>query len=332
MERAIEFGYALSSEEHRPAKLVEYAVRAEEVGFSFALISDHYHPWLDSQGQSAFVWSVLGGIAGATEKLRVGTGVTCPTIRIHPAVIAQAAATVADMMPGRFFLGVGSGENLNEHVVGLGWPPSDVRLDMLSEAIDVIRELWKGEATDFRGEHFQVEEARIYTLPEQLPPIYVASGGSSSARLAGEKGDGLISTSLDSELLERFDAAGGRGKPRYGQLAVCWAADEAEARRIAHNIWPTSALGASLKADLPSPRHFQEAIEPITEEMVAQDVVCGPDPERHASAIQKYIDTGYDYVYIHHIGPDQEGFFHFYERDILPRFAAGRRTESVTSR
>src|SRR6187431_2715982 len=181
---AVELGYALSSEEHRPLDLVRNAAQAEEAGFRFALVSDHFHPWIDRQGQSPFVWSVLGGIAGATERLEVGTGVTCPMIRIHPAIIAQAAATVASLMPGRFFLGLGSGENLNEHILGTAWPEWDVRAEMLDEAVEVIRKLWSGEVTSHRGRYYTVQNARIYSLPENLPPIYLAAGGQKAVRQA----------------------------------------------------------------------------------------------------------------------------------------------------
>ena len=236
-----EFGYALSSEEHSAPDLVANATAAEEAGFSFALISDHFHPWIDRQGQSPFVWSVLGGIAGATEKLEVGTGVTCPMIRIHPAIIAQAAATTASLMPGRFFLGLGSGENLNEHILGTAWPEWDVRAEMLEEAVEVIRRLWTGEVTSHRGRHYTVQNARIYSLPQELPPIYLAAGGKKSIRQAARIGDGLIATGPDAQLLRDFDEAGGSG-PRYGQVTLCWADTERKARQIAREWWPTAAI------------------------------------------------------------------------------------------
>src|SRR6266480_606206 len=195
----MEIGYALASEEHGPNDLVRNARAAEEAGFTFALISDHFHPWVDTQGQSPFVWSVIGAIAQATERLELGTGLTCPTTRIHPAIIAHAAATVAAMMPGRFFLGVGTGENLNEHVTGARWPLPWERLEMLEEAVDVIRKLWSGEEITHRGEHYTVEEARLYTLPDERPEIYVAASKPQAAELAGRIGDGLISTAPNEE-------------------------------------------------------------------------------------------------------------------------------------
>ena len=328
----IELGYALSSEEHPPNDLVRYARLAEETGFSFAFISDHYHPWIDRQGQSPFVWSVLGAIAHATRRLRVGTGVTCPTIRMHPAIIAQAAATTAAMMPGRFFLGVGSGENLNEHITGCHWPPPDVRLEMLEEAVEVIRLLWQGGTRDHRGRYYTVENARLYTLPPEPPPIVVAAAGPRAAETAGRIGDGLVSTSPEREILQQFEKAGGGGKPRYGQVAVCWARDEAAARRTAHEWWPNAGLKGPLTVELALPAHFEAAASLVREEDVAKKIVCGPDPERHVEQIRKFADAGYEYVYVHQIGPDQEGFFDFYRREIMPRLREPRSAEGAWRR
>jgi G6PDH family F420-dependent oxidoreductase len=326
-----EFGYALSSEEHEPQDLVRYAARAEEAGFSFGLISDHYHPWIDRQGQSAFVWSVIGGIAQVTERLRLGTGVTCPTMRIHPAIIAQAAATSAMMMPGRFFLGVGSGENLNEHIVSRQWPPADLRLEMLEEAVGVMRLLWSGGTQDHRGRYYTVDNARIYSLPEEPPLVYVAAGGKRSSALAGRIGDGLIATAPNTEAVEEFEQNGGGGKPRYGGLAVCWAEDEASARRTAREWWPNGALGGELGQELPLPAHFEQATENVTEEQVAEEIVCGPDPQKHIRKVREYIGAGFDHVYFHQVGPDQEGFFRFYEREVLPALREATTPVGVTS-
>jgi len=315
----VAFGYALSSEEHVPNDLVRFARRAEEVGFSFALISDHYHPWIDRQGHSPFVWSVIGGIAQATQRLMLGTGVTCPTMRIHPGIIAQAAATSAAMMPGRFFLGVGTGENLNEHIFGDRWPAHDMREEMLEEAVEVIRMLWQGDTLTYRGVYYTVENARIYTLPDQLPPIFMAASGPRAAEAAGRIADGLITTAPEADLLKRFAGEGGTGKPSYGQLTVCWAQDEASARRMAFEHWPTAAVRGELTQEIPTPAHFEQATKMVREEDVAQAIICGPDPERHIAGIKEFVDAGYDHVYVHQIGPDQEGFFRFYEREVLPK-------------
>lgn len=316
-----EIGYALSSEEHRPNDLVRYARRAEETGFTFALISDHYHPWVTEQGESPFAWSVLGGVAQATEKLRVGTGVTCPTIRYHPALVAQAAATVADMMNGRFFLGVGTGENLNEHILGDRWPPYDIRLAMLEEAVEVIRLLWEGETVSYWGDFYTVEDARIYSMPEEAPPIMVAAGGETTLETAGRIGDGLISLTPKEEFIQQYRQAGGRGKPTYGQVHVCWAESEEEARQTVFRVWPNTGLKGQLSQELRTVTFFEQAVKMLTVDQVTQHVPCGPDPQKHIKQIKKFVDAGYENVYVHQIGQDQEGFFRFYEREILPHFS-----------
>lgn len=318
----VQIGYTLSSEEHPPNKLVEFARMAEETGFTFASISDHFHPWVDRQGHSPFVWSVLGGIAHATERLELITGVTCPTVRIHPAIIAHAAATIGAMMPGRFSLGVGTGENLNEHILGDRWPAYDVRAEMLEEAIDVIRLLWEGGEQSFYGLYYTVENARIYTLPEQLPPILVAGAGPSSAELAGRLGDGFVSTAPKQDIVDQFEEAGGSGKPIYGQVHVCYSENEAEARKLAYEIWPTAGVTGELGQELPTPTHFEQAAQMVSEDDVAKSVICGNDVQRHLEAIQEYIDAGFDHVYIHQIGPDQAGFMEFYKKNILPEFTS----------
>jgi coenzyme F420-dependent glucose-6-phosphate dehydrogenase len=314
-----EFGYALSSEEHGPRDLVANARKAEEAGFEFAMISDHYHPWTDSQGQSPFVWGVIGGIAQATERLRLGTGVTCPTIRIHPAIVAHAAATSAALMPGRFFLGIGSGENLNEHVVGEGWPAPDERLAMLEEAIQVMRLLWQGGEQSFRGEHYDVEQARLYTLPEEPVEIAIAAAKRNAAELAGRLGDAFINTAPDSELIEVFDAAGDKERPKYGQITCCWAASEEEGAKAACEIWPNAALGGDLGYELPLPRHFEQATQSVTPEDLAGAIPCGPDPERILVSIRAYEQAGYTHIYFHQIGYDQDGFLRFWSEDLQPK-------------
>jgi len=314
-------GYTLASEEHGARELVAQAVRAEEVGFPFAVISDHFHPWVDSQGNSPFVWGVLGAIAQATERIELATGVTCPTTRVHPAIVAHAAATAAELLPGRFSLGVGTGENLNEHILGDRWPPVVDRQERLAEAIEVIRLLWQGGLKSHRGKHYRVENARLYSLPDQLPPILVAIAGERSADLAAELGDGMFGTSPVSETIERFRSGGGAGKPAYGQVDVCWAPTEEEAKRTALKLWPNAATSGSHTFELPLPAHFEEITEWVGEDDIGENVVCGPDPERHLEAIGEYADAGYDHVYVHQIGPDQEGFFDFYSREVLPKLS-----------
>ncbi len=316
----VEIGYALSSEESTARQLIDNARRAEEVGFTFALISDHYHPWTNRQGQSPFVWSVLGGIAQVTSKIRVGTGVTCPLIRIHPAIIAQAAATVATLMPGRFFLGVGTGENLNEHITGEKWPPYDIRAEMLEEAVEIIRLLWQGGSQSYDGAYYTVENAQVYSLPDQLPLLMVAAAGENSAELAGRIGDGLITTAPQKEVIETFKEAAKAKRPMIGQIGVCWAKDEASARKTAFEWWPNAAVGGELSQELPTPAHFEQAAKTVREEDVAKTIICGNDPQKHLDALQQYIDLGVESIYVHQIGPDQEGFFQFYQQHILPEF------------
>jgi coenzyme F420-dependent glucose-6-phosphate dehydrogenase len=314
----VEFGYKLSSEEHNATDLVRYARRAEEMGFTFAAISDHYHPWVDKQGNSPFVWSVLGAAGEATERLQFLTGVTCPTIRTHPAIIAQAAATTAQLLPGRFSLGLGSGENLNEHILGDRWPPAVMRLEMLDEAIDVIRLLWEGGLKTHRGTHYTVENARIYTLPDELPPILVAGSGEHAVNLAAEKADGFIGLAPDAEIVKNYKSQGGEGNPLYAEINVCWASDSDDAKKIVCEWWPVTGLKGQLMQELALPSHFQQAVETVTPEDAIETVAIGPDPEIHIDNIQKFIDAGYTHLWIHQIGPEQDNFFDFYAKEVLP--------------
>ena len=312
-----EIGYFLSSEEHPPSALVRYARQAEEAGFASAWISDHYHPWTDEQGEAPFVWCVIGGIA-ATTALRLTTGVTCPTVRIHPAVMAQAAATAAEMMPGRFRFGLGSGENLNEHILGTHWPPAHVRLEMLEEAVEIMRRLWTGSMVNHHGRHYRVENARIYSLPGEPPPVPISAFGPKALGLAARIGDGFVSTSPEGEMVQRYRAEGGTG-PAMAGMKVCWATDEAAARRTAHRLWAAAGVPGELSQELPTPAHFEQASSLVTEDQVADSIVCGPDPERHVAAIEQYFEAGFDEVYVCQVGADQEGFFDFYRSELRPR-------------
>jgi coenzyme F420-dependent glucose-6-phosphate dehydrogenase len=321
----MELGYKLASEEQGPNELVRYAGLAEEHGFGFALISDHFHPWIDRQGQSPFVWSVIGAIAQATKRLRLGTAVTCPTVRVHPAIVAQASATAAAMMPGRFFLGVGTGKNLNEHIVGQGWPETAVRQARLIEAIRIIRLLWEGGMQSFHGAYYTVENARLYTLPPKAPPLMVAVGGSKSLEIAASLGDGMIGTEPDRKLVKGFKKAAGARKPCYGELTVCWAKDEDKARQTARERWPIQAMASALAWELPLPAHFEAAAELVTDETIGESMVCGPDPKEHLEALEEYADAGFDHVCVHQVGADQEGFMQFYRKEIFPKLRAGRK-------
>ena len=314
----MKLGYHLASEEHGPNTLVANAKRAEAAGFAYAIISDRFHPWIDAQGQSPFVWSVLGGIARETGRLRVGTGVTCPLIRTHPALIAQAAATAAVMFEGRFFLGVGTGERLNEHILGDRWPSVLERRAMLQEAIELIQLLWQGGTRTFEGQFYDVDHARLYTLPAKPPPIYVAAAGPRTARLAGRFGDGLISTSPSERTVAAFEDAGGRTKPRYGELTVCWAKTGEEAVETVMRQWPLAGLPRVLSGELATPSQYGQAVRTVTPRSIEGKVVCGPDPAKHLAAIEAYARVGFDHVHVHQVGADQDGFFRFYEREVLP--------------
>lgn len=313
-------GYFLSTEEYTPAQLVEQAVLAEEAGFESLWISDHFHPWNDVQGQSPFVWSVIGALSQACS-LPVTTAVTCPTVRIDPVVVAQAAATSAVMLEGRFTLGVGTGEALNEHVLGHAWPTLDVRLEMLEEAVGLIRELWQGDFVNHRGRHYTADTARIYTLPDEPPPIFVSGFGPQATDVAARIGDGYITTSADTALLERFRAASG-GKTAQVGTKVCWAPTEEEGVEIAHRTWGTSGLPGELAQVLPSPRHFEQAAQLVTPEQTAQSVTCGDDLERHVADLRKYVDAGFDEVFVANMGPHYADMIRAYGEAVLPALRA----------
>ncbi|WKU48409.1 TIGR03557 family F420-dependent LLM class oxidoreductase [Streptomyces sp. VNUA116] len=313
-----EYGYFLSTEEHGPADLVDQARMAEQAGFTSLWISDHFHPWNAEQGQSPFVWSVIGALSQATS-LPVRTAVTCPLIRMHPAVVAQAAATAAVQLDGRFRLGVGSGEALNEHILGGAWPQAAVRLEMLQEAVQVMRMLFEGGEVSHHGKHYTVENARLYTVPDEPVPIDVSAFGPTATELAGRIGDGFLTMAPDAEAVDRFRRSGGGAKPAHGGLKVCWGTDRDEAVRTAHRLWATEQLPGELAQILPTPRHFEQAGELVPEERVASAVTCGDDLDDHLAAIGAYADAGFDTVYINQIGPDQRGFFDFYRSKVLPQ-------------
>jgi coenzyme F420-dependent glucose-6-phosphate dehydrogenase len=306
----MEIGYWLASEEHSPKALVENAKLAEDEGFGHVLISDHIHPWVDAQGHSPFVWGVIGAIAEATERIQLGTAVTCPLIRMHPAIVAHAAATAQSLLGGRFFLGVGTGENLNEHVLGDRWPRADERLEMLDEAIDVIRALLGGEYETFRGKHYTVEQAKLYDAPKEPPPIIVAAKAEHAARLAAAKGDGTMNTKPDADLVKLFRDAGGTG-PIYGKVAGAFAASEDEARKLAKERQPNSALGGDLSTELPLPRDFEAAAELVREEDLEESLVFGNDPAKWREKIEEFERAGFTHVALHHVGVEQREFIEF---------------------
>jgi G6PDH family F420-dependent oxidoreductase len=313
----VKIGYFLSCEEYGPADLVAQAVAAERAGFEGLWISDHFHPWNDEQGQSPFVWSVIGAISQACS-LPVTTAVTCPTVRIHPAIVAQAAATAAVMTNGRFTLGVGTGEALNEHVLGDVWPSIDTRLEMLEEAVALMRELWEGGFVTRTGTHYRVDHARIYTLPDEPPPVYVSGFGPKATDVAARIGDGYISTQPDPELVQRFKEATG-GRPAQAGTKVAYADTVDEGVAHAHRLWANSGLPGELAQVLPSPKHFEQASQLVTEESTRESVVAGKDPEAHLEQVREYEKAGYDELYVANMGPHHQAMVEFYGREVLPR-------------
>jgi G6PDH family F420-dependent oxidoreductase len=317
------YGYFLACEDHGPGELVEQARMAEQAGFTSLWISDHFHPWTDVQGHSPFVWSVIGALAEATS-LPVQTAVTCPTVRTHPAVVAQAAATSAVLLgEGRFRLGVGSGEALNEHILGTVWPEAPVRLEMLEEAVGVIRQLMAGDQFSHYGKHYTVENARLYDVPDEPVPIDVSAFGPVAEELAGRVGDGFITTEPDEEAIARFRRSGGGQNPAIGGTKVCYDADRQRAVRTVHQRWPNMFLPGQLSQELPTPSHFGQAAQLVTEQHVEDSgLPCGDDPEEHVRALAAYRDAGFDSVHVNQIGHDMRGFFDFYRAKVLPQLAA----------
>jgi G6PDH family F420-dependent oxidoreductase len=313
----IRFGYKLMSEEHGPNALVQNAVRAERAGFEFAAISDHFSPWLEEQGHSPFAWSVLGAAAQATRHIGLMTAVTCPIMRYHPAIIAQAAATMALLSNNRFTLGLGSGERLNEHVTGEGWPGLRERHERLSEAVDIIKGLLAGDLKQFQGRYFKLDHAQLFDRPERPPSLALAAGGPEAARLAGRKGAALVTTEASAELVEEYGFGGGTGS-RYAEVALCYAESEDEARKTAHRYFRWSLSGGM--AELPCTQHFAAASRHVSPEAIAEQVSCGPSVDRHIEAIDRYIRAGYDRLILLQIGPGQDAFFDFFERELAPRF------------
>ena len=326
----VNIGYSLICEEHPPERLLDHARKAEKAGFQLLSVSDHFHPWISAQGESPFVWNILGALSVVTESIEVGTAVTCPTFRYHPAVVAQAAATSARMLEGRFHFGVGTGEALNESILGTAWPETAVRLEMLEEAVTLIRKLWSGDSTSHRGRYYTVQNATIFTLPETLPPIVVAADGPKAAKLAGEIGDGFWGLAPDSELLDKFERSGGKGKPKYGQFHVCVAESKERAREIVHKQWANHGLAGELNVMLPTPAHFEQACEMVSEDMAVEGIVCSDRPEEHIEMIKKYAEAGYTSISVHQIGSDHKKFFELYSKEVLPECRAGLRTKVLT--
>jgi G6PDH family F420-dependent oxidoreductase len=315
----VDIGYTMMTEQAGPRELVDHVLNAERAGFDFSVTSDHYFPWLDSQGHAPYAWSVLGAAAQATTRIPLMTYVTCPTTRYHPAVVAQKAATMQLLSEGRFRLGLGSGENLNEHVVGQGWPTANVRLEMLAEAVQIIRALFTGENVNHHGSYFDVENAKLWDLPGTPPPIGVAVSGKQSCGIAGRLGDLMIATEPGGELIEGFERHGGAGKPKVGQVPVCFDTDREAAIARAHDQFRWFGGGWKVNAELPGTDGFAGATRFVRPQDVAASIPCGDDIETFVEAVRPYVEAGFTQVALVQVGGDQQKpYLEWAERKLLP--------------
>jgi coenzyme F420-dependent glucose-6-phosphate dehydrogenase len=324
----MKWGYTCSSEEFEASALLEHAVAAEQAGFEFVTVSDHFHPWTSSQGHSPFAWTTVGAIGARTSRVEIGTGVTCPLIRYHPTVIAQAAATAAELSGGRFFLGVGTGEALNEHITADRWPPAKVRQEMLAEAVEIIRALWTGETVDYEGDFYVVENAHLFSRPAEPPRIFWAASGTKSAELAGVHGDGLWATSPSRETVDAYRNAGGDGDV-IGQITICFGRDREKALDTALEIWPNAGVPGQLSQDLPTYVHFEQAAQLVTREVIADQVPCGDDVDAVVETATQFAEAGFTMLHVHQIGPDQQGFLDWWQSEVAE---AVRDVGAVSSR
>jgi G6PDH family F420-dependent oxidoreductase len=310
-------GFKLIAEAYSPVEIVEQAVRAEEAGFDFVEVSDHFHPWVPEHEHSGFAFSMLAAAAARTSTIELATGVTCPFIRYHPAIVAQAAATTALLSGGRFTLGLGAGERLNEHIVGRGWPAVAQRHEMLREALEIIRLLWSGGYQSYDGKHLRLEDARVFDLPDTLPRIAVAAGGPAAARIAGELGDALFVTEPREDLVTAYRAAGGDG-PRYAEVPLAWATTADEAAESARRLFRFGVTGWKVQAELPNPVNFDAATKLVTADHLREQFGCGPDVGRHVEITKPFIAAGYDQLALINAGPDMNGFFDFFTKELRP--------------
>jgi G6PDH family F420-dependent oxidoreductase len=311
----MEIGYKLATEGFAPKELIRQAVAAEQAGFDFVEMSDHFHPWVEAQGHGAFTWNLLSAIAMKTERIKLVTGVTCPSMRYHPAIIAQAAATLAIISDGRFTLGVGAGERLNEHVTGEGFPARRVRHERLREALEIIRLLWSGGYRSYEGRHLRLEDARIFDLPDQQPVIAVAASGPASARIAAELGDGLFAVDPDRQLVGDWRTLGGRG-PVYGEMPLAWAPDEDSAVQAVLEKNSFALTGWKVMSELPNPVNFEAVTALVTAGQVRGQFACGPDPRRHLELARRFAEAGFDHLVLMNAGPDPDGFLDFYAAEL----------------
>ncbi len=323
------FGWKAGTEQYPPGALLEYAIAAEQAGFDCIDASDHFHPW-DEQGQACFVWSWLGAAAVRTHRIQLGTGVTCPILRYHPAIIAQAAATIATLAPGRFFLGLGTGEALNEYAATGQWPDYGVRRGQMIEAVQLIRALWKGEPVSHHGHYYQTRQAKLYTLPAEPPPILISSMVPGSAQIAGEIGDGLVTVGgnepeLYRELIGNFESGArsvGRdpaNMPRMIELAVSYGSGEEAAIQSRKDYWAGTYIPALFTERIYTPKLSAQNGKAVGAEAIREAGCLSPDPDEHVRMAQRYLDLGFDHLIFHSAGPDQRAFIEGYGRDVLPK-------------
>jgi G6PDH family F420-dependent oxidoreductase len=319
------YGYTLMTEQSGPREIVRYAAAAERAGFDFEVMSDHFSPWLAEQGHAAYAWSMLGAVSQVTERVELMTYVTAPILRYHPAVVAQKAATMGVLSEGRFTLGLGAGENLNEHVVGRGWPPVNVRHEMLHEAIQIITSLFDGGYVNFAGSHYRVDSAKVWDLPEQRVPIGVAVSGDQSISTLAPLADHLIAVEPDKDLVTTWDqAVGGSDSRKIGQIPVCWDTDRDRAVERAHQQFRWFAGGWKVNAELPGPSGFAGATQFVRPEDVAESIPCGPDVDAIVEAVGQFSEAGFTDVAVVQIGDEnQQEFLEFAEKDLLPTLRAG---------
>jgi G6PDH family F420-dependent oxidoreductase len=311
------YGFTLWSEINGPKEMLAQAAAAEAAGFDFLGMSDHFHPWLERHTDSPFAWSALGAVAATTEQVELVTLVTCPFLRYHPTIVAQAAATVQILADGRFTLGLGAGENLSEHVVGRGWPPVDVRHEMLGEAIDIIRELWAGDWVGYRGEHLTAEDAKLFTLPDTPPRIAVAASGPASIELAVEQADAIVSDSPDEAVVAGFKDAKPGGEA-WTQIPVAYAEDDEVALDAAYHF-AFGATGWKVQAELPNIQAFDATAALVDDELIRELVVTGSDPTPVIEKVQQAAEVGYDHISLVQVGPDRtEGFTRWWADHVRP--------------
>jgi coenzyme F420-dependent glucose-6-phosphate dehydrogenase len=331
----LKLGWKAGTEQYPPTELLDYAVAAEQAAFDSIDASDHFHPWSEG-GQASFVWSWLGGAAARTSRIELGTGVTCPILRYHPAVVAQAAATMGVFAPGRFYLGVGTGEALNEYAATGQWPDYEIRQQQMVEAVQLIRALWSGESVSHHGQYYQTRQARLYTRPSKPIPIYISSMVPNSARLAGEIGDGLITVGgkepdLYRQILQNFeDGAREAGKdpskmPRMIELAVSYGADEDQAIKYRKEFWAGTFVPALFTERIYTPKLSAENGKVVGSDTIRQAVCLSADPAEHVRMARRYIELGFDHLIFHSAGPDQRAFIEGYGRDVLPKLREAQR-------